>query len=232
MWKGTSSAGYRKRIGKELGPGARTGQTQVSYGNIFSCDVTLVSTCNKKNLSFLLICSFSSFFFLSSFTQLQSLSFYSLTETAVLKRHGNLLFTGVPDLDRFRKNLILSHFLIQWVFKIMTPDLIIVFLNYWGFYQFASKMITIDKVPGKAQGGTTHLLCWVLLELPQPGSRRSPCSGVGGGDEYPSKATVTHKNCKQKTSLANSWHSLTFLLLEFIVNSHFCQRDSVDFPSR
>lgn len=157
---------------KELGPGARTGQTQVSYGNIFSCDVTLVSTCNKKYL--LPPDMLFPLFFHSFFPQLQSLSLYSLTETAVLKRHGNLLFSSVPDLDRFGKNLILSHFLIHQVFKIMTPDLIIVFLNYWGFCQFASTMITVDKVPGKVEDGATHLLVLGPAGAPSAREQKEP----------------------------------------------------------
>lgn len=81
---GASSAGCKKRVGKELGPGDRAEQIQVSCGNGFFCDVTLVSTPNKKyrfppGLPFSLL-------LLSSFAWLQALSLHGLSEATMLKR--------------------------------------------------------------------------------------------------------------------------------------------------
>lgn len=71
----------------------------------------------------------------------------------MLKKEGNLFFTWVPDLNRFRKNVILSGLWVHWVFKIPS-----------------SKAMTIDREPAKVWDGAAQFLCWVLPELPQLGS--------------------------------------------------------------
>lgn len=104
MWDGASPAGCKKRVGKELGSGDRAEQIQVPCGNGFSCDVTLVSTRNKKYLS---ACPFPSCFFLPSPGFSLSL-FMAPLKPLCLKDKVICFFPWVPDLDSVRKNLILS----------------------------------------------------------------------------------------------------------------------------
>lgn len=155
-------------------------QIQVSHGNDFSYAVTLVSICNKKYL-FLSGLPFS-LLFLSSFPWLQAIFLHGLSEATVLKRQGNLFFTRVPDLDSFRKNLILSGLWVHRLFKIMTPDLIALSLNCWGFYQFASQT-TMGRDPGKVGKEQCSFCSGSCLSPPSPArcsarSTGSPCTGL------------------------------------------------------
>lgn len=94
----------------------------------------------------------------SSFPLLQAIYLHGLSEDTVLKRQGNLFFTLLLDLDRVRKNLILWGLCVHRSFKIMTPGLITVFLNCWGFCQFATKKMTADREPGRVWDRAVQLL--------------------------------------------------------------------------
>lgn len=170
----------QKESGEGAGPGDRAEQIQVSQGNDFSYAVTLVSTCNKKYL-FLSGLHFS-LLFLSSFPWLQAIFLHGLSGATVLKKQGNLFFTRVPDLDSFRKNLILLGLWVHRLFKIMTPDLIALSLNCWGFCQFASKT-TMGRDPGKVGKEQCSFFSGSCLSSPSPAccstwSTGSPCTAL------------------------------------------------------